>query len=447
MSRANVVFWSLMVLAAFLFSAAGPAAALDVDQDGWTVITESADTRKVYVSNSGGDDGNDGLSPSTAVKTVSAGWDLIRDSYPDWLLFKRGDTFTETIQLNKSGRGGCERLVIGTYGTGSRPLFKTGTNRMLDARYRTSEHRVIWNAAIVGLEGYGHTRDPDSPDFGGYAGESGMHFVSSGGNILIEDCKARYYNSYITFDTYDPSTSVRYENLEFRRNIIVNAWCDYTAQHHCVGVYVSGTDGILLEENLFDHNGWSEDPACTNSYRTMFSHNAYMQYGNTGCTSRGNIYASGASHGTHQRPGGLSEDNLFVGNAISLQMGYNAHPQGDGVTATARDNVILEGERMDPSDSSYPRTGAVWGIQLEDIYTATVDSNIVAHRTHDGNVVGIADDASTTYIDNIIYDWDSGQDMWDSDWQDPERSRRRGRPGPQGGPRHRLSWLPGRGRR
>jgi hypothetical protein len=42
-----------------------------LDANGWTVFTPSADTHKIYVSNSIGSDANDGLSESTPVKTLS----------------------------------------------------------------------------------------------------------------------------------------------------------------------------------------------------------------------------------------------------------------------------------------------------------------------------------------------------------------------------------------
>ena len=52
------------------------------------------ETGIVYVSNSEGDDANNGFSPATSVKTLARGYSLMRDGYPDWLLLKRGDTWT-----------------------------------------------------------------------------------------------------------------------------------------------------------------------------------------------------------------------------------------------------------------------------------------------------------------------------------------------------------------
>jgi hypothetical protein len=127
----------------------------------------------------------------------------------------------------------------------------------------------------------------------------------------------------------------------------------------------------------------------------------------------------------HGRPGGLYEDNLFVANSIGLQMGYGGHPLPSGSFATARDNVILDGKLMDPTDSSTLATKAVWGLQLDDLGQAdvTLERNIAAHRRDSGSNVGISDQAGVTYTDNVQYLWGGGiGDMNDSSWLDPDRS-------------------------
>src|SRR3989338_1091043 len=86
-------------------------------QDGWTVFTPSPDTRIIYVSSSEGNDLNDGLSPQTPKQTISAGKALLRDTYPDWLLLKRGDMWYETLDGWKiSGRSADEPMLISSYG-------------------------------------------------------------------------------------------------------------------------------------------------------------------------------------------------------------------------------------------------------------------------------------------------------------------------------------------
>src|SRR4051812_41838799 len=76
----------------------------------------------IHVSSSAGMDGQDGLTPATAVSTIRRGQALLRNGQGDRLLLKRGDTFAEALgNWNKSGKSPDEPLVIGAYGEGPRP--------------------------------------------------------------------------------------------------------------------------------------------------------------------------------------------------------------------------------------------------------------------------------------------------------------------------------------
>src|SRR5689334_1408982 len=99
-----------------------------LDDNGWTTVTPSDDTRQVYVSSSEGDDANNGLSPQSPVETITAGIKLLRDGMPDWLLLKRGDSWSgEGLgSWSKSGRSAEEPMLISAYDTGPRPLLMTG---------------------------------------------------------------------------------------------------------------------------------------------------------------------------------------------------------------------------------------------------------------------------------------------------------------------------------
>jgi hypothetical protein len=132
----------LLILAPLLFSLslvtpalAQTSTAPHLDANGWTVFTPSADTHIIYVSSSQGNDNYSGLSVSAPVKTISHGLSLLRDGYPDWLLLKKGDSWTESNQIKTSGLSAIAPMVISSYdpahpgvvnpGTGgARPLIK-----------------------------------------------------------------------------------------------------------------------------------------------------------------------------------------------------------------------------------------------------------------------------------------------------------------------------------
>lgn len=101
---------------------------LPLDEQGWTIITPSSDSRIIYVSYSQGDADNDGLTEASPKKSIEAADELMRDGYPDHMLLKRGDTWPDFNGLGrwKSGRSAAEPIVISYYGeSGARLVIKT----------------------------------------------------------------------------------------------------------------------------------------------------------------------------------------------------------------------------------------------------------------------------------------------------------------------------------
>jgi hypothetical protein len=182
-------------------------------------------------------------------------------------------------------------------------------------------------------------------------------------------------------------------------------------------------DSYLIEENFFDHCGWNED--VPNAGANMFNHNIYIQYDNVaGGIIRGNIIARGAAHGIQARSGGLVDRNLFILNAVSLNIGGNGYPtESDVYTFPNRawQNVAISGRRMDPNNSNLPRTAAVWGIMNSiHIPGALFEDNIVANRIHSGSNQAYVMDGSPVMVDNIAYAWRAEQDMFDPAWPHPD---------------------------
>ncbi len=227
--------------------------------NGWTVFEPSEDTQVIYVSSSAGDDSWSGRAPEWngidgPKKTLSAGYTELREGYPDWLLLKRGDTwdgeiFERTSQPTpprSSGRSALEPLVIATYGKSSQRPIIQGFERAPFRIRNTSE--IVNNVALVGLHFYGSLLDPNSPDFNG-TGVLAVDRLTPGDFFHIEDCHFEYTGIQIS--------SGAVHDFTLRRSIIHH---NYSASGgHAQGMYLSNVQGALLEENVFDHNGWSSE--------------------------------------------------------------------------------------------------------------------------------------------------------------------------------------------
>ena len=111
------------------------------------------------------------------------------------------------------------------------------------------------------------------------------------------------------------------------RNIIRYCW--NTGHGNRAGMITGFVKDLIVEENLYDHNGWLPPAWGVNDADPDDqSHALYLaplpeESGpRTGfeATVRGNIFARSGSHGIKGGPGGVLEDNLFVGNAIAGYM-------------------------------------------------------------------------------------------------------------------------------
>ncbi|HED54004.1 MAG TPA: hypothetical protein ENJ00_07360 [Phycisphaerales bacterium] len=368
---------------------AGDPGTPPTDESGWTDLAPSPGSRVIYVSNSRGNDSNDGLSEQTPVRSISRGISKLRDGHPDWLLLRRGDTFTETFgRFAFSGKSESEPMVISAYGEGPRPKIISGASPAVN--FAGSDMRQ--HLAFVSLEfrpGTGHPA-------------AGFRIVTGAvEDLLIEDCFIKDYKDNIVVQGELGDTI---KNVRIRRNLILDA----RGNTHAQGIYASHTDGLLVEGNIIDRNGWDYERG-RDASATIFAHNCYMQRTAAGLVFKDNIVMRGGSHGIQARHGGIIEDNIFFRNPMSIMFGN----EGNKATAvpvegTVKRNVILEGTDI---SSDLIRGDA---IILQNTASVEVTDNIISHNINEpSSAYGISIDGPTTapvrnalIADNIISNWD-----------------------------------------
>jgi hypothetical protein len=231
-------------------------------------------TRKVFVSSSSGVDNtgtNDGSSALPFATPVYALTHAFRSGKPDWFLFKRGDVWTldpvngiplTTASSQAIGASASEPFLIGVYGSGSRPLFKGGTNCM---GLIVSNRNTNTFLAVQSIELYANVRDPNSVDFDGdkaIRANSANAISANLGRLdflLLDDMKASYYSTNIGMIC--DVTNSWMKQVVINRCAISDSWnAGYT---HSQGLYYNdlGTQTVplIVNESVFDHNGWNED--------------------------------------------------------------------------------------------------------------------------------------------------------------------------------------------
>ncbi|MCK5612733.1 hypothetical protein KAR91_63255 [Candidatus Pacearchaeota archaeon] len=239
---------------------------------GWTLFDETNAAKIIFVSSSG-NDGNDcsytsielnamegDYSSLKACKTINKGYELVEDGAGDWLLLKRGDEWVgqhfkrEGNQgwSDKSGKSRDAVQLISSYGNElSRPKLVKGTfsnsqGHQVDPAI-ADQYRQDY-LAIKGIEFYRADKDPKSSYF--TAAEGGVISRSNPGEyFLIEDVYANYGGIVAT------SGGNGFKDFRLRRSIISDSYSN--GQGHAQGLFLSKIEGITLEQNIFDTNGWN----------------------------------------------------------------------------------------------------------------------------------------------------------------------------------------------
>ena len=322
-------------------------------------------------------------------------------------MLKSGDTWNTGLgNWILSGESAQDPMVIGSYGTGARPELLTGNSPAIETG--TESHPTVDNLDIMGINFDSISRDPSIAGYSSSTSVNGGILEGDNSNILVENCEIQNYTQNISMENYYGPL----DNVSLRRNEILDAYSVTGA--HSEGIYSNGVNGLTIQDNVLDHNGWSS--VVPGAYKTIFNHDCYISADNSDLVVTGNIFSNASSHGLQARCGGIVENNLFINDAIAMSYGLvNGSPMTPGgVSGAVSGNVIVGGNNI----GSLTRGG---GIELGNIADATVTGNLFADGLSTGmaaieleagegvfnptQAVGIND---LTITDNTVYNWAQG---------------------------------------
>ncbi len=378
---------------------------LPLDSKGWSILKESATTKKYYVSTTGNDT-NDGLSESKPLKTLKAGIAKLSNNSADWLLLKSGEVWDESMQVwGKNGKSPTERIVITTYG---------GTARAVVSLFKATGEGIriakSSNMAVVGIQFKAADKSPKHPSYNPKAKR--YHGVNIGevntNNILVEDCYVELFETNILLVNNTDDKTKFNSNIVIRRNVLADAW---SPGGKAMNLYASGMTNFIIEENVFDHGG--HVPEINESVQTGFSHNIYLSSNNGPSYVVKNILARPASHGLQQRAGGLAKDNLTIDCAHHYLIGLH-----DSETAY---NVAI-------GCINLPTTRMGFGIEVKSAQNCDVHHNLLLNKQANiggwpaykftfnstdgfigGTTIPLTHDAVIKIHDNISYHWNANE--------------------------------------
>ncbi|MEM6292572.1 MAG: right-handed parallel beta-helix repeat-containing protein [Myxococcota bacterium] len=376
------------------------------DEDGFTTYELPADAVVVYVSNEGSDDA-DGATPDTAVATLQRAAELVRDGAHDFILLRRGDTWRD-VQLGRflSGADAEHPLVISSYGPELvRPRLE------IPGPFIDHNGQSRSNVALLGLHFASVHGDPADPSFDGAPGAA-LRWVGGGSGLLVEGCYFEYGEGVV-----QSFGEGHYDGVQFRRNVFDRAYHADTClpgnpngsnEHRPSGLYASHADNLLIEENVFDHNGWNPDGDPT-ACATIYNHNMYLN--GHDMVIRGNLLARASSihiklrsDSTEDMSNLLIEDNFMIEGEVGISLGGNTDAPHRFVNSVVRDNVLTDIGRSQPTGR-----GLAWAIGMIDNDGARIEGNLILnHRAAGvGNAFGVRvrGASSRNYVieDNVFW--------------------------------------------
>ncbi len=382
----------------------------NLDQDGWTILKPSKDSRLIFVSSSKGNDNSGKVYRSARIsdknspgkvfefRTIHAALKHIRPGHPDYLLLKRGDRWLlEKSIVLKGGRSTLERLVIGSYGSQpERPVIESAGSGV----------KIFGTAsfvAIVGVHFYAFNRDPDSAQFSGWGSVNDSNGIlayskvdTTPGSILIENCLIEFFRTGITL-----TGGAKYVDITVRRNIIRNS---YSENSHSQGFYAANAS-VLLEKNLLDHNGWflkryRKGNSKNQGQATIFNHNIYFANSKNSLI-RDNIFlrASSAhiklSTTTKEKTDSIRAENLIIRENFFYggEIGVGAWGNNDRETGarwkniSAVDNVMIGMGKNQPTNRTLG-----WYLVFDDLDTGNICGNYLLDNQNSNvtNLIGIS---------------------------------------------------------
>ena len=399
------------------------------DANGWSIFTPSADSRIVYISESGDDatgqvyssiSFTDPFEPTgeQAFATYLGAFAHCRDGYPDWILFKRGDVFIDHIpdHYAPNGRSETEPFLVGAYGTTHNfPILKIGSNIGLD--FRRGASFVVYND----LDVYAHTANPDDPDFVDYSAHSQAYngTLSTGSTInglLMEGCKFRFSSGGLIQNNKGDACG----NITIRRSLFYKNYARVGS--HTSGVAIFIADGVIFKENILYHNGWliqnktGDQGATEEGQATYFNHNMYLsKLKNT--VIENNLILEGAAAGVKITSDATAatdnvriENNLFLGGTIGTNIGNNY----DDVPNRFKNIVITNNVFTDIGWSRPTNRAVAWYTYNDGWDIGEFTNNLLIHQNNalNTNCKGIyfsnGDINDVDISNNTIYGLDNG---------------------------------------
>lgn len=311
----------------------------------------------------------------------------------NWLLFDRGYTY-DSMRINPNvltGESELHPVYVGAYGTGDAPIID------IEIRVIASGTENVVFQDVHLTEGFRAVK---------------------GENLLFDNVTVTGTNIDIqNVDSFTLRNSSIHDVVLEEPAKGEDTWSPHL--NRTSGIFVKSSTGVLLENSLYDHNGWADDyredlSGTGGQPPSKYSHNIYLQSDNLDVTLRDNIIMRGSASGAQVRSGGFIEDNIFLDNNGGGMFGSGGKNPATGNYTLFTDNVISSGAHKMTDDGTSALTA---GFSSQGNLATLVD-NIITHLADPDNpaekawkettnwALGTKYEVAPAVDDTIIYNWE-----------------------------------------
>jgi hypothetical protein len=385
-----------------------------VDANGYANLPLRAGAHRYFVSSATGSDANGcaaAQQPATPMRTIAAAAACMAGGNGDQVLVAEGTSYSEGLpNLDAyAGYSPAYPTVIQSYDpsdptneakyghatAGHRPVVNTG------GAVQSITCCTVSPASYLAIRGF-DINPGNKPDM--VVNINGSNNLPNN-YILIENNIFRY--TQLTMG--GPQTGTHHV---IRKNAFYGEW---SPTAHAQGIYLTGTNGITVEDNVFWHVGWkvgvSRDTDPSLGGPTIFRHSIYQQDNTNNAVIRRNLFMDPSATGCSCRSSTSIQENVFIDNPLAIIAGlgdsYNTI-QPAGVSIDVGYNAILGDADI---NSVNPRGG---GIQTGNgKQGSAVHNNLIARSRNPSSGIPVALATTANYnqpsyanIDsNVVYQW------------------------------------------
>jgi len=375
------------------------------DANGVPLLTKHPDARYVYWNpgHPSASDSNAGSDPAKPKQSLSAAWASLREGKGDWLLMAQGSTYAGGFgQLpNRSGLSAQYPTVVTTYDPANPTVLRKGT---VTLGTNPSEDQLL---NILGASGARMVFENIVFDKKTNSVAQVLMLGAMQRDIMFYN--VRFLRTQVSMQGDHTDNPAQVKGVVFRRCVFAYG---YSGAGHSQGLYLWNTDGAVIEDSVFYHNGWNGTDRNTATEKPdTFKHNAYFGTMTFNTVFRRNVSAAASSHGLQARGGGTIEDNVFANNPLNLLIGggdeYTKYRPA-GVPYSVKRNVIVGTDNIDANN---PRG---FGVDFINTSTGIASDNLIVNAgklNPSTNLHAFTPhtqlDAPTAvnWVNNIVWNW------------------------------------------